>query len=222
MAVATTWRPGQARQVNDTEEVTQPIRTLKVDEQVREALPVAQQQLWQSQQRAPVAWAVGAHGGAGTSTLAQVFAPVGDAGTQWPAADEHPWCVVVCRSTRTGLDAAQSAVLQAHSGNAGGCEVLGVVIVADAPGKTPKALRNRETVLEELTEVWRVPYVPGFREHATSELAQWVPTAGEASKPESKRAGQRVSVTERPPAQVAEVGAAVFRAAFAAFQAKEQ
>ncbi|WP_147291518.1 DUF6668 family protein [Corynebacterium senegalense] len=196
---------------------------LKVDARVAGALPVASTALWQGGGRAPIAWAVSAHGGAGATTLAQMLAPVGDAADQWPAHDEYPLCVVVCRSTRTGLDAAQSAILQSKSGHTGRCEVLGVVIVADAPGKTPKSLAQRETVLEELTTVWRVPYLTGIRENDVGDLAEWKPHRGSESDDGSKRTRRRKSpVTEEVPAAVAAVGEEIFNAAFAVHQQAEK
>lgn len=204
------------------EQPTEETPRMKVDSHTHQALPIADEALWDGRGRAPVVWAVGAHGGAGASTLAQVLAPVGDAGARWPAHDEFGLCVVVCRSTRTGLDAAQSAVLQAQSGHAGSCEVLGVVIVADAPGKTPKSLRHRESVLEELTTVWRVPYLPGIRENDIEDLAVWQPTSDtdEVAGRGRKRA-KKQPVTAAVPQVLADRGDDIFRAAFAAHSDKE-
>ena len=210
----TTWRP-QA-----IEDVPEP--TMKVDTQVREALPLAEHRLHARGGRPPVAGLVGAHGGSGASTLAQVFAPLGDADKQWPTHDEHPMCVVACRSTRTGLDAAQSAVLQAQSGHAGKCTVLGVVIVADAPGKTPKALKQRETVLEELTTIWRVPYVAGLRTADLYDLAVWEPSKSAEEGSRRRTRSKKQTVTEQVPESLAAIGRSIFNKAYTTYKEQEE
>ena len=211
----TTWRPEAA-----SESMAE--HTMKVDTQVREALPLAQQALHTGDARPPVAWFVGAHGGSGASTLAHVFAPMGDADKQWPTHDEHPMCVVVCRSTKSGLDAAQSAVLQAKSDNAGNCTVLGVVIVADAPGKTPKALRQRETVLEDLTTIWRVPYIAGIRVSDRSDLAVWEPSMPDEEEQRRRFPSKKQPVTDAVPKALAEVGRKIFTKAYTTFKEQEE
>lgn len=207
-------------QVDDPEDVRS---RLKVAASTRQALPVTDHSLFTSRGPAPVVWAVGARGGAGATTLARVCVPFGDAKGVWPAEDKFPFCVVVCRSTRTGLDAAQSAVLQAENGNAGGCTVLGIVIVADVPGKIPKVLTQRERVLEDLTKVWCVPYLAGFCEHDPSDLTVWNPT-DQSDDESSPRRGHRKKqhVTEAVPAVIAEVATQIFRAAYAAHQDLQQ
>lgn len=192
----------------------------KISATAKGFLPVAHQQLADPAERAPIAWAVGAHGGAGASTLASVIAPIADSGGQWPAYDQHRYCVVVCRSTWTGLDAAHSAVLQSQAGDTGGCEVLGVVIIADAPGRTPKPLVQREKVLEDLTHVWRVPYLPDFRVTAPDKLAVWTPAA--TTDHERKRGLRKAPATDEVAAAIAELGHEIFQAAFAAHTKNEK
>lgn len=214
MAVKT-WRP-EATQDAPAEQA------MKVDTQVCEALPLAEEALYTGDARPPVVWFVGAHGGSGASTLARVFAPMGDADKRWPTHDEHPMCVVVCRSTRSGLDAAQSAVLQAKSGNAGNCSVLGVVIVADAPGKTPKALKQRETVLEDLTPIWRVPYLAGIRENDVNDLAVWEPSMTDEDDSRRRLRQKPQPVTDTVPKSLAAVGKAIFNEAYNTFKGQEE
>lgn len=167
----------------------------------------------------PAVWLVAAHGGAGATTLAHVWDPMGDAGQMWPAADESPWCVVVCRSTRSGLEQAHQAVLQAWADRTGGCEVLGVVVVADAPGRVPKALARKIAVISEVCQVWHVPYLADLRLHEPSELASWAPgaTAPERRRITTKKAA---SATEEVPAVLATVAEEVFSSALAAHKAQ--
>lgn len=187
----------------------EPVRRLKVAQTTTSFLPLADSILANVEQRTPIAWALGAHGGAGASTLAAMIAPLGDAHGTWPVHDDFPYVVVCCRSTRAGLDAAQSAVLQAQAGGAGVCRVLGVVIVADTPGKTPKSLHQRETLLEDITRIWRVPYYPGVREAQVTELAQWRPH----TVTETKRV-KRAPVTQCVPSDLATIADEIFHAAY--------
>ncbi|MHA2788308.1 DUF6668 family protein [Corynebacterium sp. S7] len=218
MSISTTYQKQRGQPENDVEVAPR----LKVDAQTRHALTVAEEPIFTGEGYSPVAWAVGAHGGAGATTLARTLAPVGDAGAAWPTKDEYPLCVVVCRSTRMGLDAAQSAVLQAKSGHAGECEVLGVVIVADAPGRTPKSLVRRETVLEELTHVWHVSYLPGIRENDVSDLAVWVPRSDSEDEGQRRSRKKNLPVTEEVPQTIAQLGANIFEAAYAAHSLKDK
>ena len=87
-------------------------------------------------------WMVGAHGGAGASTWAQIL-EVGDAGTAWPQ-HVNPTralsIVVCCRSTAAGLRAAQDVGIEWASGALPG-QLVGLIVGADAPGRLPHSLR---------------------------------------------------------------------------------
>lgn len=89
-------------------------------------------------------WMVGAHGGAGASTWAQIL-EVGDAGTAWPQ-HVNPTralsIVVCCRSTAAGLRAAQDVGIEWASGALPG-QLVGLVVGADAPGRLPRELRDQ-------------------------------------------------------------------------------
>lgn len=196
------------------------ISNLRVSSTAKGFLPVATTALASQSDRVPIAWAVAAHGGAGATTLASVLAPVADSQGQWPAYDQHPFCVVVCRSTWTGLDAAHSAILQGQSGDTGGCIILGVVIIDDSPGKTPKLLLQRERVLEDLTTVWKVPYVRDFRVYAPDELAVWVPGKNSGDATRGRR--RKKLATKVVPEALVELGQEIFQAACAAYKDQEK
>ncbi|MFZ2292271.1 DUF6668 family protein [Corynebacterium casei] len=150
-------------------------------------LPIADRPLHQSDDFSPLVWLVGAHGGAGTTTLAHTIAPFGDAGQQWPAADEYPWTVIVARTTREGIEAAHDAALQAQAGKCGDCKVLGVILVADTPGKVPKTVEQRITVLERVVPtIWSVEYHGGWRSSLIDELPSWSPLDEEPEPVERK------------------------------------
>lgn len=155
----------------------------------------------------PAVWLVSAHGGAGATTLAAMCDGFGDAGRAWPAADRHPWCVVVCRENQHGLSSAQQVVLQAATGQAGSCRALGVITVADAPGKTPKQLTPALRVLKEIAPVWRVGWVDQLRVTDLDDLAHWQPGQQIPDKP---RLSRKIAVTKQVPREVAEVAAEIF------------
>src|SRR5450755_3508753 len=89
-------------------------------------------------------WWLGAHGGAGETTLEELFTGSRAADHCWPLtdADRPPARVVlVARTHAHGLRAAQSAVREWAAGDP---EVLllGLALIADAPGRLPHELRQ--------------------------------------------------------------------------------
>ncbi len=115
---------------------------------------------------APSIWLVGAHGGAGETTLAMLS-------EDWMAS-EHAWpqpanvhgpacCVLVARTHTHGLLAAQRALQQWASGGTA-VELLGLALVADAPGRLPAPLRDLAKVIGGgAPRVWHVPWVEAWR-----------------------------------------------------------
>lgn len=194
----------------------------KVAADAADFLPIATYRQFTAESTQPIAWALAAHGGAGASTLSRVLAPVADAEGSWPSQDEFPYVAIVCRSTRMGLEAAHSAVLQAQAGRTGGCTLLGVVVVADAPGRVPKSLAQRVSVIEELTEVWHVGYETSIREAQIDELAEWVPGDDASQSTGNRKNRRKKPATESTPADFTAVGEALFTAAFAAHTAKTE
>ena len=111
-------------------------------------------------------WWVGTHGGAGESTLAALV-------PGWPTAD-HSWpqpasgaparVVLVARSNLHGLKAAQAAARQWAAGLVPHAEVVGLVVIADAPGRLPKSLRDfMQVVTGGVQRSWFLPWVEGWR-----------------------------------------------------------
>lgn len=111
-------------------------------------------------------WWLGVHGGAGESSLSTLI-------SDWPAAD-HGWprtpgndpvrVVLVARSNMRGLRAAQAAATQWASGMVPHIEILGLVIVADAPGRLPRPLRDfAQVVGGGVPRTWTVPWIESWR-----------------------------------------------------------
>lgn len=109
---------------------------------------------------------VGAHGGAGTTTLSLMTGMV-DGGHSWPVTfpDQANDVVVVCRSNVWGLEAARTAAQSVYSGRIVGVNLLGLVVMADAPGRRrPTELTARiEHVSGAFPRVWSVPWMEALR-----------------------------------------------------------
>lgn len=112
-------------------------------------------------------WVVGAHGGSGESTLAGLCDDWQAAGHAWPelpSGGQAP-CILVARTNVHGLLAARAALTQwAASGAGESAALLGLVLVADAPGKLPAPLRDLAKVVGGgAPRVWDVPWVEPWR-----------------------------------------------------------
>ncbi len=109
-------------------------------------------------------WVVGAHGGAGTSTVAWLLG-AGDAGRCWPAGQSAgARAVVAARTNGHGVSQAQQAAMQWAAGAVPGVDLVGVVWVADAPGRLPRRLSQQlRLVSGAFPLAVRVPWVPDWR-----------------------------------------------------------
>lgn len=108
-------------------------------------------------------WVVGAHGGAGESTLAGLVDTWLAAGHAWPQRPEPVSCVLAARTSAGGLLAAQAALRQWAAGDAP-VSLHGLVLVADAPGRLPRALRDlAEVVAGGAPRCWLLPWIEAWR-----------------------------------------------------------
>lgn len=119
--------------------------------------------------------AVGAHGGAGVSTLAAQLDHVADSGQLWPGrTDEAPFAVVVARESIRGLAAASIAARQYHTRHAPEHVVLlGLVLVAARRGKPSTAVRRARDLLvgaDLYATVWTVDWHDYLLDIAVDEL----------------------------------------------------
>ncbi|SER82444.1 DUF6668 family protein [Streptomyces qinglanensis] len=141
----------------------------------------------------PVSW-VGAHGGAGTSTLAEL---VGGSDLERrlpdPAQGEPGRMLLVARTHASGLRAASRALEALHSGrHPAGVDLLAVVLVADAPGRLPLHLMQRIRVLRSVADVHRVPWIPAWRgEKRSGALPKSVRLLAELAGGAVQRPGRR-------------------------------
>jgi hypothetical protein len=112
-------------------------------------------------------WWVGVHGGAGESTLGRLVPGWSAAGHAWPRTTPSysmTRVVLVARSHAAGLQAAQKAATQWAAGAVPLTELLGLVIVADAPGRLPRPLRDLAALVSGgVPRTWHLPWIESWR-----------------------------------------------------------
>jgi hypothetical protein len=111
-------------------------------------------------------WWVGVHGGAGETTMAQLLPGTRAAGHRWPIPPPPvPTPVIlVARTHGSGLRAAQRAAIEWASGVVQGVAVLGLVLIADAPGRLPRVLDDfADIVGGGVPRVWDIPWIEEWR-----------------------------------------------------------
>lgn len=111
-------------------------------------------------------WCLGAHGGSGESTLAELHGQWRAAGHAWPQDSDGNQLkvVLVARTSGRGLLAAQKTVTQWASGLTPAIDLLGLVLVADTPGRLPRPLRELSRLLAGgVPRVWNLPWVEEWR-----------------------------------------------------------
>lgn len=112
-------------------------------------------------------WVLGVHGGSGESTLA-AWLDARPAGHAWPISNEQPAAVLlVARTHARGLLAARRAATEWASGSVR-VKVIGLVLMADAPGRLPPALRDQIRQLSgAVPATWTISFLPALRTDAT-------------------------------------------------------
>lgn len=155
---------------------------------------------------APAVWLLGAHGGAGTSTLARVLAPAAECDGRWPAPfpAESPFVILIARETVPGLVKAQDLLRQHAAGLAGSSRVLGLVTVADRPtGRMPTAVRQTRDIAAALVEhAWRLGWIESYPR--TADLAHLPAWSPRDPAPTDKNARHN-----EPPREVVTLGVAI-------------
>lgn len=131
-------------------------------------------------QSPPMVWLVGAHGGAGVSTLCHQLGVAGDAHRRWPSGrypdQESPLVLVVAAEHASGLDAASHLLRQHLSGQGSHAQLVGLVTVGAARGKLPSSLDYRLRTLSDIApQTWRIPYVEKYHALIPEELPTWTP-----------------------------------------------
>lgn len=114
----------------------------------------------------PALWIVGAHGGSAESSIAALDAGWAAAGHTWPQGPggiPAP-CIVTARTSAHGLVSAQKVLAQWASSAAGNVDVQGLVLVADAPGRLPRPLKElADVVAGGAPRLWRLGWSEAWR-----------------------------------------------------------
>ncbi|MDQ1621616.1 MAG: hypothetical protein QOH19_34 [Actinomycetota bacterium] len=111
-------------------------------------------------------WVTGTHGGSGESRIADLLPGACVTGHCWPVLQDGstPRVLLVCRADIRGLTAARSALIQWASGAAPELDLFGLAVLADAPGKTPKPLRDFAAIIGGgAPRLWNLPWVEAWR-----------------------------------------------------------
>lgn len=109
-------------------------------------------------------WVLGVHGGAGESTLA-TWLGARAAGHAWPIAnsDSPARVLLVARTNAAGVEAACGAATE-WAGASVSVSVVGLVLIADAPGRLPPPLRASIRQLSgTVPATWALRYAPSMR-----------------------------------------------------------
>ncbi len=152
----------------------------------------------------PLFAVLGAHGGAGASTLAAWWAPAADSGRTWPASPETTQLVViVARLCLPGLVACLDRLHEWHAEvTPEGVQVLGVVLIPARPGRVPRSVRRYcANVTEMAPVVWEIGWHDGLLETEPEHLA--------SSRPFDPPPPRRADLHSAVPPDVHRVGAAV-------------
>lgn len=112
-------------------------------------------------------WIVGVHGGAGESAVTRLINGSRPTQHTWPVIEDTgilPRVLMVCRSSMSGLEAARRALIEWAAPQAPQVELLGLAVLADAPGKLPKELRDLATIVGGgAPRLWHLPWVEAWR-----------------------------------------------------------
>lgn len=113
----------------------------------------------------PPLWWLGVHGGAGETTMASLVESWREAGHRWPTQLHGDAAVVlVARTHKSGLDAARAAIQQWASGLVPRTQLHGLVLIADAPNRLPRQLRDLSRLVEGgVPRSWHIPWNESWR-----------------------------------------------------------
>ena len=131
-------------------------------------------------------WLLGTHGGSGARCLSAALPGTRYSGRQWPVStgSREP-VVLVCRGNHRGLTSAQECARAYRDGDfAAKSQLLGLIVSADAPGRSPVPLRRLERLLCGAVPVLaHVPWEPRWRLGPATGQTQplsWVARVAEA------------------------------------------
>lgn len=117
-------------------------------------------------------WMLGVHGGAGETTLARILG-TREASRSWPVPEhyaERSSVLLVARTHAVGIEALRDALGEVASGAMPSVQVVGVVLVRDAPN-LPKQLRDEARIVAgAAAHTWWVPWIEQWRRTTSPTL----------------------------------------------------
>lgn len=139
--------------------------------------PEAAEQLKQFTTTTPSrVWVIGTHGGSAESTVAQLLGGL-ETCHRWPdttaattpattpGTTQPPAVLLTARTHATGLRAAQLAMRAWAGGQTPHIRLIGLVLVADAPGKLPRPLSDlAEVISGGVPHLWHIGWVDQYRQ----------------------------------------------------------
>lgn len=128
------------------------------------AASLPDRQLQADELSTPVWW-LGVHGGAGESTLELLLAGTRAAQHAWPVRQDGQLTnvVLVARLSHHGLTSVQAAMRDWNDRHARHINVLGLVLVANRPGRAAKQLKELVFDVEHATRAsWSMPWVDAW------------------------------------------------------------
>lgn len=121
----------------------------------------------------PEVFWLGVHGGAGENTMADLLGGI-PCHHRWPSrSDADPTIspadvFLVARQNHRGLKAAQLAAHDWAAGSHPTITLRGLVVIADAPGKLPRALHNLTRITAGgVPQTWTLPWIEELRLEGT-------------------------------------------------------
>lgn len=120
-------------------------------------------------------WVIGTHGGAGESTMATLLEGT-SSDHRWPDTASRaaagtaldiravPAVLLTARTHTRGLLAAQLAMRAWAAGHTPHLKLIGLVLVADAPGRLPRELSDLAGVISGgVPHTWHIPWIEEYR-----------------------------------------------------------
>ena len=164
--VTSSWLSGPPPVVVTTPEiVTTELRPVSPQRGV--ILPAGHRRLPQTRvEHDPAVWVLGAHGGAGEDTLTALINGARTCAHAWPVdgLGRKARVLLVARTNAAGLAAAQAALIEWSAGCVPDVDLVGVALIADAPGKVPRVLRAQgKHATGAAPRVFELPWVEPWR-----------------------------------------------------------
>lgn len=155
--------------------------------------PVSREDFREPGRPVPVS-VIGAHGGAGTTTVARLLG-ANDRGLCWPEiGDGHPpRALVTARTHASGLLAAGRLLAAWRAGKcATGTYLTGLVLVPDVPVPLPVQISRQIADLASLIPMFRMPWLPNMR------VSGSVPEYAGRLEQSLRRFAEEAAVTQTP------------------------